>query len=158
MINAVGKLSGRITERKHIQGAIYGGTIEIYPELEDLEVTPSAEEQHFKSDKYGYNNVLINAVKIKEHYLQGTNLILVLPDSSKLTLDISLYIDGGLTQERIEAINNMIVYIDDENLFIDYDENVLDLNFSIQENNLAIENNIYGVDFNINNGELEVSY
>ena len=42
-------------EMKHIQ--------EIYPELEDLEVTPSATEQNFKSSKYGYDNVTVKAVE-----------------------------------------------------------------------------------------------
>ena len=32
---------------------------EIYPELEDLEVTPTTEEQIFKSEKYGYNEVKV---------------------------------------------------------------------------------------------------
>ncbi len=40
-----------------IQGKI------IYPELENLIVTPSGEEQNFKSDKYGYNNVKVKAVE-----------------------------------------------------------------------------------------------
>lgn len=34
-----------------------------YPELEDLEVTPSLEQQKFKSDKYGYNEVTVNAIE-----------------------------------------------------------------------------------------------
>lgn len=34
----------------------------IYPELEDLEVTPSGEEQKFKSVAYGYNEVTVKAV------------------------------------------------------------------------------------------------
>lgn len=150
-----------IKAKYNLTGRVYtgGGSTPIYPELEDLEVSPSAKEQNFKSDKYGFNNVKINAVKIKEHYLEGTNLILVLPDSSKLTLDISSYIDGGLTEEQIEAINNMTFTIDSENLIIEYDETVLDLDFSMDGENLTIENDVDGVDFNINqNGELEVLY
>lgn len=37
-----------------------------YPQLEDLEITPSAEEQNFKSNKYGYDNVKVRAVKGEE--------------------------------------------------------------------------------------------
>lgn len=173
MINIVGKLTGRITEskklqgklhggnteRKHIQGNMNSGTIKIYPGLEDLEVNPSAIDQSFKSDKYGFDNVKVNAVKIIEHYLEGTNLILVLPDSSKLTLDVSSYIDGGLTQEQIEAINNMTVSLEDNILVIDYDETILDFIFSIDETDLIIENNTSDIDFNINeNEELVVMY
>lgn len=151
MIKAKYKITGRICAG--------GDSIPFYPELEDLEISPSAKEQNFKSDKYGFDNVKINAVNFKEHYLEGTNLILVLPDDSKLTVDISSYIDSGLTDEQIEAINNMTFTIDDENLIIEYDESVLDLDFSIDGGNLIIENNVDGVDFNINqNGELEVLY
>lgn len=39
---------------------------EIFPELEDLEVTPSAVEQKFKSKKYGYDNVTVKAVETEE--------------------------------------------------------------------------------------------
>ena len=39
---------------------------EIYPELENLEITPSATEQNFKSKKYGYDNVRVKAVETEE--------------------------------------------------------------------------------------------
>lgn len=35
---------------------------EVYPPLEDLVVTPTFEQQNFKSDKYGFDNVKVNAV------------------------------------------------------------------------------------------------
>lgn len=35
----------------------------VYPELEDLEVTPSSIEQDFKSNKYGYDNVKVKEVE-----------------------------------------------------------------------------------------------
>lgn len=38
-------------------------TERIYPELEDLEVTPSGEEQIFKSEKYGYDTVTVKATE-----------------------------------------------------------------------------------------------
>lgn len=34
----------------------------VYPELEDIEITPSGVEQNFKSEKYGYDNVKVKAV------------------------------------------------------------------------------------------------
>lgn len=36
--------------------------IKEYPELEDLEITPTTEEQSFKSEKYGYGNVIVKGV------------------------------------------------------------------------------------------------
>ena len=50
-------------------------TTKVYPELEDLEVTPGKEEQNFKSSKYGYDNVKVKAIKGKGHshsyYIKG---------------------------------------------------------------------------------------
>lgn len=37
-----------------------------FPELEDLEIIPTTEEQNFKSSKYGYNNVKVNAIETEE--------------------------------------------------------------------------------------------
>ena len=39
---------------------------EVYPELENLVVTPSNEEQKFKSSKYGYDEVTVNAIESEE--------------------------------------------------------------------------------------------
>ena len=40
------------------------GIKKIYPELEDLEITPSGIEQNFKSEEYyGYNNIKVKAVE-----------------------------------------------------------------------------------------------
>lgn len=38
----------------------------VYPELEDLEITPSSSEQNFKSSKYGYDNVKVKAIETTE--------------------------------------------------------------------------------------------
>lgn len=48
----------------------------VYPPLEDLEVTPTKEKQNFKSTKYGYNEVVVNA--IPEEYIipEGENTII----------------------------------------------------------------------------------
>ena len=43
---------------------------EVFPELEDLEVIPTVEEQNFKSDKYGYNNVTVKAIETEEITIQ----------------------------------------------------------------------------------------
>ena len=43
--------------------------VKVFPELEDLEVTPSAAEQKFKSEKYGYDNVTVKAVETDELHI-----------------------------------------------------------------------------------------
>lgn len=132
----------------------------VYPELEDLQVTPSGVEKDFKSKKYGYSNVKVKAIEIKERYLEGYNLILVLSDNSKLSIDISEYIGTTeLTQEQINAINNMNVSIENGEIMLDYDDKVLAINFSLKDGNLIVDDNLNGADFNINeNGEMEVLY
>lgn len=41
-------------------------TEKIYPVLEDLEVTPNETDQHFKSEKYGFDNITVKAVESEE--------------------------------------------------------------------------------------------
>lgn len=40
-------------------------TEKIYPELENITITPTLEEQQFKSEKYGFDNVVVKAIDIK---------------------------------------------------------------------------------------------
>jgi hypothetical protein len=55
------KIQGKISLTPNISGNIK--TSKIYPDLEDLEITPSDSEQKFKSSKYGYDNVTVKAVE-----------------------------------------------------------------------------------------------
>ena len=73
-----------------------------YPELEDLEVTPSVEEQKFKSNKYGYNEVTVKAVNIEDlgieefvidknvlnQFSENTIVMHPLPRVNEITVDI----------------------------------------------------------------------
>lgn len=65
----------------------------------------------------------------------------------------------GLTEEQIEALNEMECTIDEKGeLSITYDDTILDLDFQIEDGNLIVYNNINAT-FSINeNGELEVIY
>lgn len=51
----------------------------VYPELEDLIVKPTTEEQKFKSSKYGYNNVTVEAIQDEnlkaENIKSGTEIL-----------------------------------------------------------------------------------
>lgn len=42
------------------------GIKKVFPELEDLEITPSGKVQNFKSEKYGYDNITVKAVASDE--------------------------------------------------------------------------------------------
>lgn len=52
--------------KQSLVGKLNNAIVHEYPELEDLTVTPSMEEQHFKSEKYGYDNVIVRAIESKE--------------------------------------------------------------------------------------------
>jgi hypothetical protein len=154
---------GNLIINQSLEGNLAQGTVKVFPKLIDLEVMPSTEIQTFNHEgEYGYDNVTINAIKVKEHYLEGTNLILVLDGDSKLSIDISEYVEvlGGLTQEQIDAINNMEFYISDSgDLVVNYDETLLDIDFFIDEGLLLVNNNEEKLDFTINDiGEMEAIY
>lgn len=63
MIKTKNIIKGKIGSKAILNGKVYSATIIEYPELEDLEITPSSVEQNFKSKKYGYDNVKVKAVK-----------------------------------------------------------------------------------------------
>ena len=56
---------GNIKIRKKINlGNVKLGIKKVYPELEDIEITPSGVEQHFKSENYyGYDEIKVKAVE-----------------------------------------------------------------------------------------------
>ena len=66
MIEVKNKLCGKISTKEKINSKLNIGIERLYPELEDLTITPSIEEQHFKSEKYGYDNVTVKAVESEE--------------------------------------------------------------------------------------------
>lgn len=68
-------------------------------------------------------------------------------------------ISSSLTEEEIQALNNMTCEIDENgNLIINYNDEVLNISFSIEDKNLIVTENI-DANFSINEtGEMEVSY
>lgn len=58
------EIGGIIIEEEIEIGGIEMDIQKVYPELENLEITPSGIEQNFKSEKYyGYNNVKVKEVE-----------------------------------------------------------------------------------------------
>lgn len=66
MIKAKQTLVGHISGKGKLEGKLSNAIVKEFPELEDLEVTPSGQEQNFKSEKYGFNNVKVNAIEAEE--------------------------------------------------------------------------------------------
>lgn len=94
--------------------------------------------------------------------LENKILYLDFNDGTTISVDLSSLSSGSitaeLTQEQINAVNNMIVTMD-ENLILEYDDQILKIDFKIEDNNLVVTNNVIGLDFSINeNGEMEAIY
>jgi hypothetical protein len=63
MIKSKNTLVGHISTKRDLSGKLSNAIVNVYPDLEDLEVTPTSVEQNFKSSKYGYDNVKVKAVE-----------------------------------------------------------------------------------------------
>lgn len=97
-------------------------------------------------------------VVVYTHYLEGTILYIELTNGQILEVDIKEYIDD-LGNVKVEAINNMKVLLENQELVIEYDDIVLPIKFSRDGNDLIVDNDDETLDFNINeNKELEALY
>ncbi len=57
------ELKGSICNKNNISGRLNNKEVTVYPELEDLKVTFTNQEQKFKSKKYGYETVTVQAIE-----------------------------------------------------------------------------------------------
>ena len=57
MIKPTISIKGKTTPAIKIKGKTNASIIRIYPELENLEITPTLEDQKFKSEMYGFDEV-----------------------------------------------------------------------------------------------------
>ena len=104
------------------------------------------------------NGIIYKDLEVKEHYLDGSDLVIVFSNNTSLKVDIAQYINALDKKQRI-AMEEMKIYMEEGNLIFDYDDTVLDFDFSIVENDLMVDNNIDDkVYFEINNKEMEVDY
>lgn len=131
------------------------GIVQVYPNLENLEVTPSNEEQIFNHpNSFGYDvvKVLGDINLIPENIKKGVSIFGIVG-----TLEQT---ENTLTPQQIQAINNMTSTINKNGeLILDYDETMLDINYMINENGeLIFTDNTGLIDSQITNEELEVIY
>ena len=59
MINTPISIKGKINAKQELKGKMNITIVREYPDLENIEITPTAEEQIFKSTMYGYNEVKV---------------------------------------------------------------------------------------------------
>lgn len=108
---------GEIKVRKKVNiGEIKMGVKKVYPELEDLEVTPIAEEQTFKSSKGGFGNVIVKGITsnidtdIKpENIKEGINILGI--DGSYSGIDTS-----NATATATDLLKDKIAYANGEQI------------------------------------------
>lgn len=139
------------------------GAERVYPALEKITVKSRAKEQLIKPTKYGFSEITVEPIEITLQDIEITeNGVYKVPARFDGFGTIIVNVKGsslGLTQEQIDALNNIKTLIDRQDLIIEYDNEVLDLDFNIQNNDLIVDNNVQGTEFEINNnGELEVIY
>ena len=93
-------LKGRISAKESIIAKLNNKEVQVYPELEDLTVIPSVEQQIFKSDKYyGYDEVTVKAVPSEE--------LSIVPNSTEqinegLFAKVTVAGDSNLVPENIK--------------------------------------------------------
>lgn len=82
MIQARLQISGQINGREKLSGGLNTSIKEIKPELENIKIIPKTEQQEFKSEKYGYDKIIVEPVTssidedIKpENIKKGTNIL-----------------------------------------------------------------------------------
>jgi len=55
-----------IEVKNTLEGKLNASIVKEYPELEDITVTPTLEEQKFKSNKYGYDDVTVKGIEAEK--------------------------------------------------------------------------------------------
>ena len=89
MIQARLQNSGQINVREKLSGGLNTSIKEIKPELENIKIIPKTEQQKFKSEKYGYDEVIVERVtadidsSIKPENIKEGETILGVPGGYK---------------------------------------------------------------------------
>ena len=116
MIQIKKSLTGRLSAKQSLSGKLNNPTIKVYPGLENLVITPSAQEQTFKSSKYGYNEIIAKGVTSEidedikaENIREGINILGI--DGSYKGVDTS---DATATAEEI--LKGKTAYVNNEKL------------------------------------------
>lgn len=61
-----------IKETNKLTGKLNASIIHVYPELEDITITPQLEEQVLKSEKYGFDDIIVEGIPATEIEIQPT--------------------------------------------------------------------------------------
>ena len=120
----------------------------VYPELENLVVTPSGEEQKFKSEAYGYNEVTVKAVQSEELVIepkaeeQNFTGLFSSVKVNKITGEI-LEINPTLEKQHFKGIYSEVTV---NEVTSNIDENIKAENIKVGVNILGVDGSYEGVD------------
>lgn len=105
MIQTKSSLVGHLSSKNNLKGNLNNAILHEYPELEDLLITPSEEEQHFKAEKYGYDTVTVNKIETEEKVaildFSNTYTIEVTPNEGKYLKKVIINKDENKIPENI---------------------------------------------------------
>ena len=168
MINEKESLVGELEPKLPLEGTINSGIEKVYPELEDLEVTPNENKQEFNHpNSYGYDKVVVNAVNLQnkevtpskeqqtivaDESYSGLNQVLVngdndlVPENIKDGVDIFGVVGTaqtlGYEYEEFDPVN-IIELLDNDEENYDYKAIVLLLNNGTNEYTIRYGDNLY---------------
>ena len=127
MISVRHTLKGNVKSRQKLSGKLDISTIKIQPELEDITITPTKEQQTFTHENsYGYDNVTVNP--IPEEYiipnLQDKSITITENGTQNITYDegydglgnveVTTYVAGGSTEEPDYVKDGLIAWFEGE--------------------------------------------
>ena len=154
MIKATNSIKGKINTPQNLKGKTNASIIREYPELENIEITPTVEDQTYTPTKYGFEEVKVKGVQayidedIKPEYIKdGVDILGVIGNvvelqgeektiSPSTTQQIIVPSDGknGMTRLTVEAVDSSI------------DENIKPENIKEGTNILGIDGQYRGID------------
>ena len=132
MLKAKQTLIGHLTDKGKVKGKLSNPILNHYPDLENLEITPSGEEQKFNHpDSYGYDEITVKAVESEELKITPS-----ITEQVKEGLYKKVTVDGdeNLVAENIvkgksifgvEGVVNASNAKENKVFFVDYDGTIL---------------------------------
>ena len=118
MIRPTISIKGKVSTNINIKGKVNSSTIRIYPELENIEIVPTLEDQVFKSKKYGFEEVKVKGIDASidedikpENIKEGAEILGVAgsfkgidtSDATALSEDILVGKTAYVNNEKIEG-------------------------------------------------------
>ena len=118
MIRPTISIKGKVSTNINIKGKVNASTIRIYPELENIEIVPTLEDQVFKSKKYGFEEIKLKGVDASidedikpENIKEGAEILGVAgsfkgidtSDATALSEDILVGKTAYVNNEKIEG-------------------------------------------------------